>query len=123
MKNIFQFLPRSSIQDIARKGLDGNRIRAVFHRAVKDIGLDQPRRIIGSTNFSSPTPHSLRHSFAVNTLRRVKERGECPQNALPVLATYMGHSEYKHTVKYLRVLDAEQRRGMAAFAESHQEQL
>jgi integrase/recombinase XerD len=106
-----------------RKGLDGNRIRAVFHRAVKDIGLDQPRRAIGSTNFSSPTPHSLRHSFAVNTLKKVKERGECPQNALPILATYMGHSEYKHTVKYLRVLDAEQRQGMVAFAGSHQEQL
>jgi len=106
-----------------RKGLNDNRIRAVFHQAVKDIKLDQPRRIIGCTNFNSPIPHSLRHSFAVNTLKRVKEKGGCPQNALPVLAIYLGHSEYKHTVKYLRVLDAEQRQEMTAFAISHQEQL
>jgi site-specific recombinase XerD len=105
------------------KGLNDQWIRTVFHRTVKDIGLDQSRRIIGSTNFSAPTPHSLRHSFAVNTLKDIKQRGECPQNALPILAVYMGHSEYKHTVKYLRVLDAEQRREMAAFATSHQEQL
>jgi site-specific recombinase XerD len=105
-----------------RKGLNDNRIRAVFHQAVKSIGLDQPRRIIGRTNFSSPTPHSLRHSFAVNTLRNVKERGGCPQNALPILSIYMGHSEYKHTVKYLKVLDAKQRQGLASFAGLHQEQ-
>jgi site-specific recombinase XerD len=105
-----------------RKGLNDNRIRAVFHQAVKSVGLDQPRRIIGRTNFNSPIPHSLRHSFAVNTLQRVKESGSCPQNALPVLAIYMGHSEYKHTVKYLKVLDAKQRQGLANFAGLHQEQ-
>ena len=70
-------------------------------------------------NFSAPTPHSLRHSFAVNTLRRIKKRGKSPQNALPVLATYMGHSEYKHTMKYLKVVDAEQRQGLADFVGSH----
>ena len=61
--------------------------------------------MIGNTVFSSPTPHSLRHSFAVNTLKCVKERGRSAQNALPVLAAYMGHSEYKHTIKYLKFLD------------------
>jgi hypothetical protein len=34
----------------------------------------------------------------------------------------MGHSEYKHTVKYLKVLDAKQRQGLASFAGLHQEQ-
>ncbi|MCK5350839.1 MAG: tyrosine-type recombinase/integrase, partial [Desulfobacula sp.] len=67
-----------------------------FKKAVKDIKLEQPRRVIGTTNFLPPTPHSLRHSFAVNTLKRIKEKGRSPQNALPVLAVYMGHSEYKH---------------------------
>ena len=55
------------------------------------------------------TCHSLRHSFAVNTLKRIKLRGESPQQALPVLAAYLGHSEYKHTAKYLKLLDAELR--------------
>lgn len=106
-----------------QKGLGTDHIYPVFHQAVKDVGLNRPRQIIGNTNFSAPTPHSLRHSFAINTLKRVKARGESPQNALPVLATYMGHSEYKHTVKYLKVLDAEQRQGLADFAVSHQGEL
>jgi len=85
-----------------KKVLNDNRVRCVFRQALKDIEIDQSRHVIGRTNFSAPTVHSLRHSFAVNTLKRVQARGRSPQNALPVLATYMGHSEYKHTVKYLK---------------------
>ncbi len=104
------------------RGLNDNRVRLVFHRALSDIGLDQPRQVIGNLNISSPTPHSVRHSFAVNTLKRVKERGKSAQNALPVLATYMGHSEYKHTIKYLKVLDAQQRLGLVNFISTHPDQ-
>ncbi len=71
------------------------RLRFIFHRAVHDIGIDRPRQVIGHMIFASPTPHSLRHSFAVNTLKRVKERGDCPQHALPVLAVYMGHRVFQ----------------------------
>jgi site-specific recombinase XerD len=92
------------------------RIRHVFHKAVKDIGLDQQRRIIGNVNFNQPTPHSLRHSFAVNTLLNIKERGQSPQNALPVLAAYMGHAEYKYTSVYLRVMDAMSRKNLVDFS-------
>ncbi|MEA2080743.1 MAG: tyrosine-type recombinase/integrase [Pseudomonadota bacterium] len=104
-----------------QKPLRGDQVRSAFHKAVKDIGLNQPRRILGNTNFSAPTPHSLRHSFAVNTLKRIKAQGKSPQNALPVLATYMGHSEYKYTAKYLKVLDAEKRQGLVDFAASHKD--
>ena len=101
------------------KGLTDNRVRTVFHRAVSDIGLAQTRQIIGNVNISSPTPHSLRHSFAVATLNRVKKRGASAQNALPVLAAYMGHSEYKHTIKYLKFIDAQQRLGLVNFIGTH----
>jgi integrase len=104
------------------RGLNDNRVRLVFHRAISDIGLDQPRQVIGNLNISSPTPHSVRHSFAVNTLKRVKERGKSAQNALPVLAAYMGHSEYKHTIKYLKVIDAQQRLGLVNFIRTHPDQ-
>ncbi len=104
------------------KGLTDNRVRTVFDRAVNDIGLEQPRQIIGSVNINSPTPHSLRHSFAVNTLNRVKKRGASAQNALPVLAAYMGHSEYKHTLKYLKFIDAQQRLELANFINTHPDQ-
>jgi integrase/recombinase XerD len=104
------------------RGLNDNRVRTVFHRAVSDIGIEQPRQIIGNANISSPTPHSLRHSFAVDTLNRVKKRGASAHNALPVLAAYMGHSEYKHTIKYLKFIDAQQRLGLVNFINTHPDQ-
>jgi integrase/recombinase XerD len=91
-------------------------VRYLFHNTVKHMGLNQPRRIIGNVNFSQPVPHSLRHSFAVNTLLRIKDRGQSAQNALPVLAVYMGHSDYKHTSVYLRVADALSRQRLVDFA-------
>jgi integrase/recombinase XerD len=90
-------------------------IRRRFHQAVSDIGLKHPRQTIGTTNIAAPTPHSLRHSFAVNTLKRIKSQGKSAQHALPVLAVYLGHSEYKHTVKYLKMLDADHRHNLVNF--------
>jgi len=87
-----------------------------FKQALTYINLDQPRKIIGTTNFSNPSHHSLRHSFAVNTLKRIKQQGKSCQNALPVLAAYMGHSKYKYTTYYLKVLNAEHRRQMFDFS-------
>ena len=110
------------LANYAARGLNDNRVRTVFHRAVSDIGLEQTRQIIGNVNISSPTPHSLRHSFAVATLNRVKKRGGSAQNALPVLAAYMGHSEYKHTIKYLKFIDAQQRLGLVSFIDTHPDQ-
>jgi len=104
-----------------QKGLRDDQIRTTFHRVVKDIGFNLQRQVIANKNFSSPTPHSLRHAFAINTLKRIKERGKSPQNALPVLATYMGHVEYKHTIHYLKVLDAEHRRQLFHFVTSQKE--
>jgi len=103
------------------KGISDNRVRRVFQKAVNDIGLNQPRQVIGNTNFSAPTVHSLRHTFAVNTLKAVQARGNSPQNALPVLATYMGHVEYKYTVKYLKMIDAEKRKQFFNFSVKQRE--
>lgn len=90
-------------------------IRRRFHQAVSDIGLKHPRHTIGTTNIGAPTPHSLRHSFAANTLKRIKTQGKSAQHALPVLAAYLGHSEYKHTAKYLKMLDARHRQNLVNF--------
>jgi integrase len=106
------------LANYAARGLNDNRVRLVFHRAVSDIGLEQTRQIIGNVNISCPTPHSLRHSFAIHTLSSVKKR----ENALPVLAAYMGHSEYKHTIKYLKFIDAQQRLGLVNFITTHPDQ-
>lgn len=98
--------------------LKEDRVRTVFHRAVEAIGLKQPKRIMGNMTFGSAVPHSLRHSYAINTLNRIKARGISPQQALPVLAAYMGHRKYQYTAAYLKVKDAGDLAGLIAFTKS-----
>lgn len=96
------------------------KIYRFFHPAIQDIGLEQPRQTLGNATFSPPRVHSLRHSFAINTLKAIKERGQDVQHALPVLAAYMGHRKYQFTGAYLKVLDAGQRQGLIDFARSQE---
>lgn len=96
--------------------LSKRRIYEAFSRAVRDTGVNAPRRIVANTVFGAPTPHSLRHSFAINTLKQIRARGQSPQAALPVLATFMGHRKYRYTAVYLKVLDAEKRQHLVDFS-------
>ena len=105
-----------------RRGkLDDQRIRYLFHKIRKRIGIDRPRQVIGRTIFGQPRPHSLRHSFAIDTLRSAIARGQSAQNVLPVLAAYLGHVEYRHTMKYLKVIDAESGNRLLNFAGTQRE--
>jgi integrase len=67
----------------------------VFKRLVAACGLEDrsPR--------SSPRPHSLRHSFAVNTLRDWYASDLDVQARLPLLTTHMGHVTPASTYYYL----------------------
>ncbi len=100
-----------------QKRLGDLRIRFIFHSAMRKIGIDSPRKVIGDTTFGNPTPHSLRHSFAIYTLKSAIARKQTPQNVLPVLAAYMGHVKYQYTMEYLRVVDAESRTRLLNFAD------
>ncbi len=93
-------------------------MRNTFHQTVKNMGLSQPKQVIGNITFGKPLPHSLRHAFAINTLNQIKARGNCPQQALPILATYMGHRKYQYTAAYLKVKDAKDIPGLIAFTKS-----
>lgn len=106
---------------LAGKGcapLSDSNIRRVFHRAVRKMGIYRPEQVIGNVTFGAPVPHSLRHSFAINTLNKIRARGQSPQHALPVLATYMGHRKYQYTGAYLKVKDAEHRMGLLEYTKS-----
>lgn len=107
----------------AGKGISANRIYPVFAQAVKDIGITESARMVGNMRFGAPTPHSFRHSFAVNALKRIKDKGKSPQQALPILSVYMGHSKYRYTAVYLKVTDAKHRRHLVDFTISRQEDL
>jgi integrase/recombinase XerD len=50
-----------------------------------------------------PHPHSLRHSFAVASLRRWAAQGADLAVMLPYLACYMGHAGLRGTQYYLRL--------------------
>jgi len=96
--------------------LSDQKVRASFHQAVRAMGIHQPRKKLGNMIFNPPTPHCLRHSFAVNTLKAIKARGQSPQHALPVLAAYLGHATYFNTSVYLKVADASSRNQLYDFS-------
>ena len=50
-----------------------------------------------------PCLHSLRHTFAVHSLRKMEADGVDLYCALPVLSTYMGHENVYATEYYLRL--------------------
>lgn len=52
-----------------------------------------------------PRIHDLRHSFAVHRLTAWYDDGVDVQKMLPVLSTYMGHSQLAHTSIYLTMTD------------------
>ncbi len=94
-------------------------VRDFFNQAVIDIGCNQSGKNFHSIRFGRPTPHSLRHSFGINTLKRIRERGESAQYALPILATYMGHAHYTYTAVYLKALDAQDRNMLFDITQVH----
>jgi len=95
--------------------LSESKIRRTFHQAVKDMGLEQQRKKMGPMTFNPPTPHCLRHSFAINTLINILHLGQSAQAALPVLAGYLGHSSYLCTSVYLKIADAQSRNNLYDF--------
>ncbi len=103
-----------------KKCFSQSTMNAFFHPAVKDIGIEHIRKTIGDVTFGPPTVHCLRHSFAINSLMAIRDRGEDVQRALPVLAAYMGHRKYQYTSTYLKVLDGNMRQGLIDFARSQE---
>ena len=72
----------------------------VFHRLVADLALAVPDGV------SSPTLHSLRHSFAVGCLLRWYRQGVDPSTRLFRLSTFMGHVSPASTAVYLTITPA-----------------
>jgi len=86
-----------------------------YDNALKDLNFNLSRQKFTNITFGKPTPHSLRHSFAVNTLKNASKKGKKPENILPVLAAYMGHADYRYTMMYLKVIDSELRNSWVDF--------
>ncbi len=66
-----------------------------------------------------PRVHDIRHSFSVHTLDLMTANGWDAYCSLPVLSTYLGHSDIKSTEKYLRLTEESFNTVTSALSLSH----
>jgi integrase len=86
--------PALFVSSIGRRMYDGA-VLAQWHLLVADAG-------IGRDSLRPPTPHALRHRFAVATLIGWYRDGADVEARLPLLSTYLGHVNPASTYWYLR---------------------
>jgi len=65
-----------------------------FYRVTRRLGLR-------GADGTGPRLHDLRHTMAVEVLRRCYNAGNNPERRLPALSTYLGHSHMNFTYWYL----------------------
>lgn len=66
-----------------------------FLRLTRKLGLR------GAMDAKGPRLHDLRHTMAVEVLRRCYQEGADPERRLPALSTYLGHTDLAYTYWYL----------------------
>jgi len=82
------------ISSLARR-ITHSTLNRSFRRLLRKLGLG------GIPDASGPRLHDMRHSMAVEVLRRCYEAGADPERRLPALSTYLGHSHLNYTYWYL----------------------
>ena len=70
------------------------RTDTVFRRLTEQVGIRKPGAPRG------PTPHSLRHSFAVRSIENLAPEAD-PSRHMLALSTYLGHANISNTYWYL----------------------
>lgn len=82
---------------IRRKPLLLHDVEVAFRTAARAIGLpDRPR--------ARPTPHSLRHTFAVRALQACPDGRDAITQHMLALSTYLGHAKVADTYWYLEAV-------------------
>lgn len=74
-------------------------MNSAFNSALRITGIDKkyPRK---------PTPHGLRHLFAVKSMKKCLDLGYDFNNWIKYLSQYMGHSSPQETMYYLHMVSA-----------------
>jgi integrase len=80
---------------LRRKPLHVQDVETTFRTAVDKIGLQRGPRL------PRPTPHSLRHTFAVRALEACPDDRDKITKHMLALSTYLGHSRVTDTYWYL----------------------
>jgi integrase/recombinase XerD len=81
-----------------RKLLSLTAVDDAFLNAVKRLGLPP------GLGRARPTPHSLRHAFAVRALQTCPDGRDAITKHMLALSTYLGHSKVAHTYWYLEAV-------------------
>ena len=81
---------------LRRKPLRIRDVETAFQTAVNKAGLQQ--RVAGKPR---PTPHSLRHTFAVRALETCPDNRDHITKHILALSTYLGHTHVSYTYWYL----------------------
>jgi integrase len=77
--------------------LSYNGVRKVFHGLVRRVGVNPAH------GQRSPTPHCLRHTFAVRALECAPHPRQSVTPYLLALSTYLGHGSAEATYRYLHL--------------------
>lgn len=80
-----------------KKYYDGYNIRDMFNRILKNCNLYDKYT-------KKPTPHGLRHLFAVNSMKNCLAKGYDFNNWIKYLSQYMGHASPNETMYYLHMI-------------------
>ena len=83
---------------LRRKPLLLGDVATAFHTAARAIGLPP------GPGHSRPTPHSLRHTFAVRALQTCPDGREAITQHMVALSTYLGHGKVADTYWYLEAV-------------------
>jgi integrase/recombinase XerD len=97
---------------LRRKPLLIGDVDAAFRTVVAKMGLPRGRGV------RRPTPHSLRHAFAVRALHACSDRRDHITQHMLMLSTYLGHSKAADTYWYLEAVPTLMR-GIAEHAETY----
>ena len=73
-------------------------VRWNFRQTLKAVGIKKLESGL------YPRIHDLRHTFAVQTLRRMEQNGFGLYTSLPILSVYLGHKSIVETEYYLRLV-------------------
>lgn len=72
-------------------------IRKLFKRAIIESGID------GKDSNGRIRVHCLRHTYCVHAMEKLINDGMDPYCTLPIISTYMGHSDLKSSEYYMRL--------------------
>lgn len=83
---------------LRRKPLLAEDVDRAFREAVKRVGLPP------GGGHARPTPHSLRHTFAVRALENCPDGRDAITKHMLALSTYLGHARVANTYWYLEAV-------------------